>query len=58
MSEKNILIRSGHLCNQGLMKKLGIDGCLRVSLAFYNNTREIDEFICGLKKNISFLEKR
>ncbi len=58
LSEKSVLIRSGHLCNQGLMKHLGIDGCLRASLAFYNTPNEIDRFVDGLKKIISFLDKR
>ena len=57
LSENNILVRSGHLCNQGLMNYLNIDGCVRVSLAFYNNLDEIDQFIVVLKKILSFLNK-
>jgi cysteine desulfurase/selenocysteine lyase len=56
-AENNILVRSGHLCNQGLMNYLNIDGCLRVSLAFYNTVEEIDEFILVLKKILSLLNK-
>ena len=57
LSENNILVRSGHLCNQGLMNYLNIDGCVRVSLAFYNTTDEIDRFIVVLKQVLSFLNK-
>jgi len=57
LSENNILVRSGHLCNQGLMNYLCIDGCVRVSLAFYNSFDEIDKFIFALKKILSFLKK-
>tara|TARA_B100000530_G_scaffold39199_1_gene22613 strand:- start:227 stop:688 length:462 start_codon:yes stop_codon:yes gene_type:complete len=57
LSENNILVRSGHLCNQGLMNYLRIDGCIRVSLAFYNSFDEIDKFIVALKKILSFLKK-
>ena len=55
-AENNILVRSGHLCNQGLMNYLNIDGCLRVSLAFYNTVKEVDEFILVLKKILSLLK--
>tara|TARA_Y100000994_G_scaffold243211_1_gene241274 strand:+ start:32774 stop:33991 length:1218 start_codon:yes stop_codon:yes gene_type:complete len=56
LAQNNILVRSGHLCNQGLMNHLKIDGCVRASLAFYNNSNEIDKFISVLKKIISFLK--
>ena len=56
LAQNNILVRSGHLCNQGLMNHLNIDGCIRVSLAFYNHCNEIDKFVAVLKKIISFLK--
>ena len=51
-----IAIRSGHHCTQPLMKSLGIDGTIRVSLAFYNNHDDIDAFIHALKESIDLLE--
>ena len=57
LSENNILVRSGHLCNQGLMNHLNIDGCIRASLSFYNNTDEIDVFLSRLVAIIKFLRK-
>jgi cysteine desulfurase/selenocysteine lyase len=40
-----IAVRSGHHCAMPLMESLGIDGCLRVSLAAYNTLSEVDYFI-------------
>ncbi len=57
LSEENILIRSGHLCNQGLMNFLNIDGCLRASLSFYNSIEEVDIFIDRLKWAVKFLKR-
>lgn len=51
-----VAIRSGHHCTQPLMKALGIDGTIRVSLAFYNNHGDIDAFIHALKESIDLLE--
>ena len=57
LGESGVFIRSGHLCNQTLMGHLGIGGCVRASLCFYNNSSEIDRFIIVLKKIISLLQK-
>ena len=40
-----IAVRSGHHCAMALMEHLNISGCLRVSMAPYNNIAEIDYFI-------------
>ncbi|MEI6895196.1 MAG: SufS family cysteine desulfurase [Colwellia sp.] len=45
-----IAIRSGHHCAMPLIAFLQINGCLRVSLAAYNNIEEIDYFITCLHK--------
>ena len=57
LSKKGVLIRAGHLCNQSLMSHLQIDGCLRVSLCFYNSIEEIDVFINLLHQSIKFLKR-
>ena len=57
MSKKNIALRSGHLCNQGIMGLLGIEGCVRASLSFYNNNNEIEAFVRALKHVIKLLRK-
>jgi len=45
----DVAIRAGHHCAQPLLAHLGIDSCCRVSLAFYNDSGDIDQLIEGLK---------
>ncbi len=40
-----IAVRSGHHCAMPLMESLGLDGCIRVSLAGYNTFDEVDHLI-------------
>ena len=51
-----IALRVGHHCAQPIMKKLGIKGTIRVSIAFYNDYNDVDRLIEGLKKALSMLE--
>ena len=39
-----------------LLKKLGIKGTIRVSLALYNDFEDIDKLIVALKKALSMLK--
>ena len=43
-----VAIRAGHHCAQPLLNFIGIDSCCRVSLAFYNDSTDIDRLIDGL----------
>lgn len=52
--EHNIDVRGGELSAQPLMKTLGVQGLLRISLCFYNTRQEIDYFIDAVK---TFLKK-
>jgi len=45
-----IAVRTGHHCAQPLMNRLGIEGTVRVSFAFYNQLSEIDALIDGLRR--------
>lgn len=45
----NVAIRAGHHCAQPLLAHLGIESCCRASLAFYNDSADIDKLINGLK---------
>jgi cysteine desulfurase/selenocysteine lyase len=56
LAENGVLIRSGELCSQPLMKHLNIDGCLRASLSFYNTKKEVDLFILALKRVVKVLK--
>lgn len=44
-----VAIRAGHHCAQPLLAHLGIDSCCRASLAFYNDSTDIDRLVEGLK---------
>jgi len=52
-----IAVRSGHHCAMPLMSKLGLDGCIRVSLSSYNTFEEVDYFIESLTLIIACSEK-
>ena len=45
----NVAIRAGHHCAQPLLTHLGIDSCCRASLAFYNDSADIDRLVEGLQ---------
>lgn len=55
LNEQNIAVRVGHHCAMPLMQALGIDGTIRVSLACYNQTQEIDRFVEALLTSIARL---
>jgi len=55
LDAQGIAIRSGHHCAMPLMEYLKLTGCIRVSLAAYNTTSEIDVFIDQLNLLIKSL---
>lgn len=55
LSEQNIAIRTGELCAQPLMKKLGCHGIIRISLMPYNHRQDVDKFIQALQNAIEIL---
>ena len=56
LDSQGFALRSGHHCAQPLMQRLGLEGCLRASFAFYNSREEIDQFIPALKKALALLD--
>ncbi|MGP2657718.1 aminotransferase class V-fold PLP-dependent enzyme [Malaciobacter sp. WC5094] len=56
VDKMKIALRVGHHCAQPIMKQLGIKGTIRVSLAFYNDYKDVDALITALKKAISMLK--
>ena len=50
LGKKGICARAGHHCCMPLMKKLGINGTVRVSLSVYNDMNDIDMLIKILKE--------
>lgn len=47
-----IALRSGELSAQPLMRALGLEGVLRMSLGYFNTTQEIDRFVDALQECI------
>lgn len=56
LDKMNIALRVGHHCAQPIMKKLGIKGTIRVSVAFYNDFVDVDKLIEALKKALKMLK--
>lgn len=50
LAAKGICVRSGKHCASPLVNRLSAAGTLRISLAFYNTTEEIDLLMDGLKR--------
>jgi cysteine desulfurase/selenocysteine lyase len=55
LDKQGIAVRTGHHCTQPLMKQFNIPGTVRASLAFYNTTEEIDQFVVALERSILLL---
>ncbi len=49
LDHQGVAIRTGHHCAMPVMEFFGIAGTARASLAFYNNEKDIDQLIDGLK---------
>ncbi|WP_462158355.1 aminotransferase class V-fold PLP-dependent enzyme [Pseudoalteromonas sp. GB56] len=52
---EGVAVRHGHHCAQPLMAALGINGTVRVSLAFYNDKNDIDIFINALSNTLEMM---
>jgi cysteine desulfurase/selenocysteine lyase len=57
LDKRNIAVRVGHHCAMPLMQTLGIDGTIRVSLAAYNNSADINIFGYALTECIHLLSE-
>jgi cysteine desulfurase/selenocysteine lyase len=56
VDKMKIALRVGHHCAQPIMKQLGIKGTIRVSLAFYNDYKDVDNLIAALKRALDMLK--
>lgn len=45
-----IAVRTGHHCAEPLMKRLGIEGTVRISIGLYNTKEEVDELVKGIER--------
>jgi SufS family cysteine desulfurase len=48
LDQHGIAVRAGHHCAMPLMQRLGLDGTLRASFAFYNSLEEVERFAAVL----------
>ncbi|MGN1226164.1 MAG: aminotransferase class V-fold PLP-dependent enzyme [Candidatus Cryptobacteroides sp.] len=55
MDKMGVALRSGHVCAEPLMGRLGVYGILRASFAPYNTMKEAEEFIGSLRRAIEIL---
>lgn len=58
LDRENIAVRSGYHCTEPLMKLLKVNGTTRVSLWFYNDKKEIDKLVIGIKKVIKLFNQK
>lgn len=49
LSGENVAIRAGHHCAQPLLAFMGMQTACRASVAFYNDKKDIDDLVEGLK---------
>ena len=56
LDSQGIAVRTGHMCAQPLVNRLGYDSVIRVSPAFYNTDQECLELISALKRTIPLLK--
>ncbi len=45
LNKEGIAVRSGHHCAQPILRRFGVEGSVRPSLAFYNTFQEIDVLV-------------
>ena len=55
LAQQNIYIRSGHHCAQPIMRRLNIESSNRISLYIYNDLKDVDRLIEGIKKSTKLL---
>ena len=52
LNEEGIAVRSGHHCAQPILRRFGVEGTVRPSLAFYNTCAEVDVLVNTLHRLI------
>lgn len=45
-----IAVRAGHHCAQPILRRFGLEGTVRASLAFYNNSADVDALVAALRR--------
>ena len=55
LDKMGVALRSGQMCAEPLMDRLGVTGLLRASFAPYNTMEEAEYFVNALEKTIKML---
>ena len=55
LTEQGIAVRAGHHCAMPLLQGLGLDGAIRVSLALYNDSDDLQRFFDALDQGLELL---
>jgi len=45
LSRHGIAVRAGHHCAQPILRRFGLEGTVRSSVAFYNTPEEVDKMV-------------
>lgn len=56
LTEQGIAVRAGHHCAMPLLKGLGLAGAIRVSLALYNDSDDLERFFDALDQALELLQ--
>ena len=56
LTEQGIAVRAGHHCAMPLLKSLGLAGAIRVSLALYNDSQDLERFFTALDQALELLQ--
>ena len=56
LDKMGVAVRSGQMCAEPLMDRMGVTGMLRASFAPYNTMEEAEYFVKCLNKAIGMLE--
>src|SRR5882757_422042 len=50
LNKEGIAVRAGYHCAQPILRRFGLEGTVRASLAFYNTHEEIDVLVAALRR--------
>ncbi|MGA2538095.1 MAG: family 2A encapsulin nanocompartment cargo protein cysteine desulfurase, partial [Terracidiphilus sp.] len=48
LNQEGIAVRAGHHCAQPILRRMGVEGSVRASLALYNTCEDIDDLVAAL----------
>jgi len=55
LTEQGIAVRAGHHCAMPLLKRFELAGAIRVSLALYNDSEDLERFFEALDQALELL---